>query len=288
MNINDAIKNYLEWKEIRSPKAAKTYKPYLNRLSEYVINKDTMLLRDKDIVEYNRVQAIKCNPPGIAYSCRVLKNFFRYLNSVQESRVNPFLIQEPKYAKKQRIGVSDEEFKAMCATLNAWELNDLQKLTALHMLYDTGIRVSELCDLDVNQISSTDNFTSIETKKNKQTRWIMWCKDFHHDTLLRWLGSRICLNQKSSLFLSLDERYGRERVTPRTVERWVREIAENAGIEKRVTPHMFRHAKAHRMKAAGADLKDIQMMLGHVSPYSALIYLNFDKHEMLNNAQKYL
>ena len=42
------------------------------------------------------------------------------------------------------------------------------------------------------------------------------------------------------------------------------------------------------MKARGADLKDIQMMLGHVSPYSALIYLNYDKNEMLANAQKYL
>lgn len=51
---------------------------------------------------------------------------------------------------------------------------------------------------------------------------------------------------------------------------------------------MFRHAKAHKMKVSGADLKDIQIMLGHVSPYSALLYLNFDKNEMLANAEKYL
>ena len=175
----------------------------------------------------------------------------------------------------------------MCATLNPWELSDLQKLTILHILHDTGVRVGELCDLDVNQISSTENFTSIETKKNKNIRWIMWEKDFHQNTLLRWLGSRICINQKPGLFLSLDKR-GRERITPRTVERWVKEIAQKAGITKRIHPHMFRHAKAHRMKADGADLKDIQMMLGHVSPYSALIYLNFDKNEMLANAQKFL
>lgn len=286
MQIKQAIKDFLDWKITRSPRASVIYKPYLERFSEYK-DKDTKEITDRDIVEFNNLLRIKYNPPTIAYSCRVLKNFFRYLNATQQSSVNPFLIQEPKYAKKQRIGVSDEEFKAMCATLNPWEVNDLQKLTILHLLHDTGVRVSELCDLNVSQISSTENFTAIETKKNKQTRWIMWSSSFHKDMLLRWLGSRICLNQKPYLFLSLG-RAGRERITTRTVERWVKEIAKNAGITKRIHPHMFRHAKAHKMKASGADLKDIQMMLGHVSPYSALIYLNFDKNEMLSNAQKYL
>jgi len=288
MPITKAINNYLDWKLIRSPKAAVTYKYHLHRLADYCDDKDTRNISNEDIVRFNHMLSKKFNPPGVAYSCRVLKNFFRYLNSVQESTVNPFLIQEPKYAKKQRIGVTDEEFKAMCSVLNPWELTDLQKLTVLQFLYNTGVRVSELCDLNVEQISSTENFTSIETKKNKQLRWIAWREDFHKNTLLRWLGSRICLNKKPNLFMALDEKQGRERITPRTIERWIRDIAQKAGIKKNVTPHMFRHAKAHRMKADGADLKDIQMMLGHVSPYSALIYLNFDKNEMLANARKFL
>lgn len=286
MEISLAINNYLEWKAIRSPKAAVVYKHYLYRFSEF-INKLTTEVTDRDIVAYNQYLSTICNIPTVAYSCRILKNFFRYLNSTRVSDVNAFLIQEPKYAKKQRIGVSEEQFKAMCSTLNPWKLNDLQKLTVLHLLHDTGIRVSELCDLNVDQMSSTDNFTSIETKKNKQTRWIMWSKEFHHDIFLRWLGGRICLNQNQNLFLSLDEP-GRKRITPRTIQRWLKDIAIKAGIEGRIHPHMFRHAKAHKMKASGADLKDIQMMLGHVSPYSALTYLNFDKNEMLTNAQKFL
>lgn len=286
MEIKQAIQNYLEWKVLRSPRAAVIYKPHLYRLSEFR-NKNVNEITDRDIVEFNQHLAIKHNPPTIAYSCRVLKNFFRYLNAIQESTVNPFLIQEPKYARKERIGVSDEEFKAMCDALNPWDLKDLQKLTVLHMLRDTGIRVAELCELNVDQISSTENYTSVETKKNKQTRWIMWSESFHKDMLLRWLGSRISLNQKPSLFISLDKT-GRERITTRTVERWIKAIAEKAGIKKSIHPHMFRHAKAHSMKANGADLKDIQMMLGHVSPFSALMYLNFDKNEMLANARKYL
>lgn len=286
MIFNQAVTNYLDWKVIRSPRAAEVYKPYLVRLSEFK-NADTKEIKDKDIVEFNHHLSTVNNPPTVAFSCRILKNFFRYLNSIQESSVNPFLIQEPKYAKKARVGVTSEEYLAMCATLNPYEMSDLQKLTVLHILHDTGVRVGELCDLNVNQISSTLNYTSIETKKNKNIRWIMWEQDFHKNTLLRWLGSRICINQKPSLFISLDKS-GRERITSRTVERWVKEIAKKAGITKRIHPHMFRHAKAHQMKAKGADLKDIQMMLGHVSPYSALIYLNFDKNEMLANARKFL
>lgn len=286
MVIDQAIKNYLDWKVIRSPRAAEIYKSYLQRLMTFR-NMDTKDMKNTDIVEFHRFLSTKNNPPTVAYSCRILKNFFRYLNSIQESSVNPFLIEGPKYSQKPRVGVTEDEFRAMCATLNPYELHDLQKLTILHMLYNTGVRVSELCELDVSQISSTENYTSVETKKNKRIRVIAWAEDFHRDILIRWLGSRICLNQKPSLFLSLDKA-SRERITPRTVERWIREITEAAGITKTITPHMFRHAKAHRMKARGADLKDIQMMLGHVSPYSALIYLNYDKAEMLANAQKYL
>ena len=286
MVIDQAIKNYLDWKVIRSPRAAEIYKSYLQRLMTFR-NMDTKDMKNTDIVEFHRFLSTKNNPPTVAYSCRILKNFFHYLNSIQESSVNPFLIEGPKYSQKPRVGVTEDEFKAMCATLNPYELHDLQKLTILHMLYNTGVRVSELCELDVNQISSTENYTTVETKKNKRIRVIAWAEDFHRDILIRWLGSRICLNQKPSLFLSLDKS-SRERITPRTVERWLREITATAGITKTITPHMFRHAKAHRMKARGADLKDIQMMLGHVSPYSALIYLNYDKAEMLANAQKYL
>lgn len=286
MVIEQAIKDYLDWKVIRSPRAADIYKSYLRRLMNFR-NVDTKNMKNTDIVEFHKFLATKNNPPTVAYSCRILKNFFRYLNSIQESSVNPFLIEGPKYSQKPRVGVTDDEFNAMCKTLNPYELHDLQKLTILHMLYNTGVRVSELCELDVNQISSTENHTCIETKKNKRIRVIAWAGDFHRDILIRWLGSRICLNQKQSLFLSLDKP-GRERITPRTVERWIREITTAASITKTITPHMFRHAKAHRMKARGADLKDIQMMLGHVSPYSALIYLNYDKAEMLANAQKYL
>lgn len=284
--MQQAVTDYLNWKVVRSPRAAEVYKPYLVRLSNFK-DTDTKEISNNDIVEFNRELMTTHNLPTVAFSCRILKNFFRYLNSVQESNVNPFLIQEPKYAKPERIGVTDEDYRAMCATLNGMEAHDLQKLTILHLLYDTGMRVAELCDLNVNQISSTLNYTSIETKKNKHTRWVMWEKDLHHNILIRWLGSRICFNQKPSLFISLDKP-GRDRITPRTVERWVREIAKKAGITKRIHPHMFRHAKAHRMKARGADLKDIQMMLGHVSPYSALLYLNFDKNEMLANAMKFL
>ncbi len=286
MDIKLAVKNYLEWKAVRSPKAAIAYKLHLTRFAEYTC-KNTLELANTDIVEFNQCLALKYNPPTIAYSCRVLKNFFNYLNALKEAAVSTFFIQPPRYMRKIRVGVSDEEFHAMCATLNPYEVGDLQKLTILHILYDTGMRVGELCALDTKQISSVESYTSIETEKSKQMRWVFWKKDFHQNTLLRWLGSRICLNQYPSLFVSIDK-HGRERITQRTVQRWVKEIAKKAGITTRIHPHMFRHAKAHRMRAQGADLKDIQMMLGHVTPFSALLYLNFDKKEMLANAEKYL
>lgn len=286
MKLEKAANEYIRWKSIRSPRAALIYKPYILRFCQYR-KCDTRSITNQDVVNYIDLQSEKYNLPTIAYSCRVLKNFFRYLNSINESNVNSFLIQEPKYVKKQRIGITDIEFNLMLKTLNPLKADDLQKITILYLLYDTGMRVGELCDLNINQISSTENFTSIETKKNKQTRWIMWSEKFHKEIFLQWLGVRICLNQREALFISLDKP-GRNRVCPRTIQRWVKAIAKEAGINKNIHPHMFRHSKAHRMRAVGADLKDIQMMLGHVSPFSALMYLNFDKNEMLDTAKKYL
>lgn len=322
MKISEAIADYLDWKAIRSPRAAIIYKTHLVRLSDYFkmtsvqpiisdslpygrtgsINGsvmvhpiicstlqevDTKTISNQQIVSFVKYLESKCNPPTVAYSCRIIKNFFSYLNAIQESTIHTFLIQEPKYTLKERIGVSEQEFKAMCDTLNPWKLHELQKLTILHILHDTGIRVSELCGLTVDQISSTENYTAIKNMKNNNTRYIMWSMSFHKNTFLRWLGSRISLNQDKSLFLTLDQP-GRKKLIPRTVERWIEQISKKAGITKRIFPHMFRHAKAHYMRASGADLKDIQLMLGHVSTFSALRYLNYDKNEMLENAKKYL
>lgn len=110
----------------------------------------------------------------------------------------------------------------------------------------------------------------------------MWSGDAHQ-LLMRYIGTKICLNQNPALFS------GREgRITRRTIERWVKDTAKKAGIERRVHPHMFRHGKAHKMLRNGADLNDVKTILGHRTIVSTQTYTGLFPEEFERMASKYV
>jgi site-specific recombinase XerD len=283
MQLHQAIKEYLEWKAIRSPRAAEVYASYLERYNEWEV-RDTKKISAEDVVRFFTLIRDRYNPPTQSYFARVLKNFFKYLGARGVSKVNYLLIQEIKYRKFERDPITEKEFNAMMGMLNSWIYGDLLKICVIKMLYYTGMRLSEVCDLDLNQIETDRNYTYICNKKNSKRRWVMWPMEFHKDDFIRYLGVRICLNKKPPLFVTNAKR---DRVNKRTVERWFRELSDDAGI-RRVRPHDCRHGKAHRMRSKGADLQELQTMLGHASPMSCLHYLKLNKQEVLDMQNKFI
>lgn len=276
MNIQNAIVEYLQWKGSYAPAAAKAYSPCLKKFS---LGKNSLDdLNQMDVIRFIEQQSLRLKTVTVVWYVNILKDFFGYYRC----NVNPKLIRRPKFTAEPRQYVTEEEFAKINSVLNEWEYYQLQKKVAINLLWHTGIRVSELCDINLLDIENSKNSAKIITKKNKQYRWIMWSGEAHQ-LLVRYIGTKICLDQSPALFS-----YRGQRITRRTIERWVKDTAKKAGIERRVHPHMFRHGKAHKMLKYGADLNDVKTILGHRTILSTQAYTGLFPEEFQRVAEKYV
>jgi site-specific recombinase XerD len=264
------------------------YKIHLDRFNQVLKGKRVENITTADIVLYHQMMKIKYAPATIAYALVIIRNFLSFLKIQKITSIDPFVIKVPKFQSKRMPVASDEDITKMLLCLSDWTYTDVLKKLCLCLLRDTGMRVSELCDLNVSDIDTRNTYTMIVTKKSYGTRerLVMW-RDDTHQLLLKYLGVRISLNQTKPLLMSYTSR---KRVTPRTIERWVGELARKAHITTHITPHSFRHGKAHRMVAQGANVKEIQVILGHSedNPKASFQYLRLDTSESKKIAEKYI
>jgi site-specific recombinase XerD len=227
----------------------------------------------------------------VAYSARVIRNFFEFWKGRGEVSVNPKEIRSMKFANPHKNGVSESDFRRMTASLNEAFFDTLQKKLALHLLYDTGMRVSELCGLKVGDIEETKipkmRCAVIRRRKTFRYNVVMWGKETNR-LLNLYLGLRLCMDDVETDALFVARRKRNQHMATRTVERWVEELTKKVGIEAKITPHSFRHAKAHAVLNKSGNVRDVQAILGHSSPESSFNYLHVNKGQFLKIAHKYL
>lgn len=285
MELRDAIQKYLEWKSTHTSKAPVIYRIHLERFRKLIKKRVGKITLD-NVIHFYQVQKIKYSYANVRYSMTILKNFFKFCNAQRLSDLDPYLIRIPKNIPKPRIVATVGDVAKMCALCSELEFHSLRNRLIIEMLWSTGMRVSELCDLNISDIDTLKTFTTIQTKKNKSFGWIMWSTEAQR-LLIKYIGVRICLNQKPPLFIDLR---GRGRLTPRSVERIVKAIAMEAGLTKKITPHSFRHGKAHHMLSQGAGVKDIQVVLRHSedNPQASWHYIRLDKREFVKVAERWL
>ncbi len=282
------IKKYIEWKATYAPRAAVNYVIPLERFKK-MVHKDLSRVRLDDIVRFQNMVQDRYSPTSAAFAIIVLKNFFKFWKVQGKDVIDPYLIRIPRFTPKSHSAISCDDFRRMDELLDATEFYGLEKKVIVNLLWETGVRVSELCDLDVLHVDVQRRKALIVTKKNKKQRWIIWSEKTH-GILLKYLGIRICLNQQPALFIASEIGGRRERVSVRTVQRWVTEIARGAGILKKVSPHSFRHGKAHRILDLGGNPKHVQAILGHSenNPVTAFSYLRLNETEFEKIADQFL
>ena len=159
------------------------------------------------------------------------------------------------------------------------------------MLWDTGVRVSELCDLNISQIDESKRSAVINTKKTSNQRIIVWSEDTQY-YLMKYMAMRLELNKinnANALFVTGNKRDGwSQRMTTRSVQRMIKLNVNSVGIKEKITPHSFRHGWAHKRRDQNAPLAFIQRGLGHISPISTFIYEQYNDNEFVKNASSYL
>lgn len=289
-------REYLEYLEIergRSLKTVENYDRYLSRFLVFLkkdnpqnindeavrkfrlwLNRQTVGTKDKQITLKKRTQN---------YYLIALRGFLKYLVKREIRSLSPEKIELAKMGERSLDLISIEELKRLLDAPDKNNLKGLRDKAILELLFSTGLRVSELCALNADIDLKKDEM-SVRGKGDK-TR-VVFFSNSAKEAIKKYLSARKDLSE--ALFVSLGKtpnlRSGKQkaknrRLTARSIERIVKHYAIKAGITKKVTPHIIRHSFATDLLQNGADLRSVQMMLGHSSISTTQIYTHFtDKH----------
>ncbi len=292
--MKEIIKTYLEWKGTYASRAAINYRIWLHRFVEVCQEKRVEDYTITDFIIYRKWLETRYNPYTVQFATIVLKNFFMFCKNQNLSCLNPALIKLHRIMAKSHRAVSEKEYELILKTISNEghdEFRTNRDSLMIMLLWDTGVRVSELTDLELSQFDENKRSTVIKTKKTGYPRTIVWSEKTH-ELLKKYISLRLkrnALKGSSALFVGWKNGIGwTMRLTPRSVERLLKGYVQKANIQEKLSPHSFRHGWAHKRRDQNAPLAFIQRGLGHISPVSTFVYEQYKDVEFESSAQQYL
>ncbi|MBF0159224.1 MAG: tyrosine recombinase XerC [Magnetococcales bacterium] len=205
-----------------------------------------------------------------------IRSWFRFLEREQQLSQNPARLVATPHLPKRLPRAPDEEdtirlvesVPGVPEQASAWQqLRYGRDRAILELLYSSGLRVSELCGLDDQDVDSVAGTVRVRGKGNKER-----VVPVGRQALEAIAAYRQERGHGTALFVGL---HG-ERLLPREVQRLLQSVRRRAGLPEQVTPHALRHACATHLLQAGADLRSIQEMLGHSSLSITQKYTHLD------------
>jgi len=283
MDIQKAVKDYLDYLEIeknRSPLTRQSYERCLRKFVEFFRIKNVHDITESKIREF-RIQL--ADTPGIkkgtqAYHIIVLRNFLKYLIKRGVEVVSPDKIELPKVPPRQIRVLEYSDLERLLEAPKGNDLKSLRDKAILETFFSTGLRISELCALD--------RFINIERGeitvrgKGEKLRTV-FLSERAKKSIKGYLEKRV--DAEPALFLSLTKGENPRvigRIIPRTIQRLVDHYAKAAGLPQRVTPHQLRHQFATDLLMNGADLRSVQELLGHANITTTQIYTHVTNKEL--------
>lgn len=315
---------YLEIEKNRSPKTIENYRFYLSRFVDWYANKPAKDITLETVRQYrlwlNRLidvhgEPLKKNTQN--YHLIALRSFLKYLSKIDVKSLAPEKIELMKMPDRDITFLEGNDLhrilEAPVADIpgNILSTKPSEKIqvspkamialrdkSMLETLFSTGLRVSELAKLNIEDINlQKDEFTVLgKGGKNR----IVFLSEQARFWIRLYLQARHDMNPY--LFISHDKRRGNkikagkskgkmeavdEHITPRSIQRTVQKWAKAAGITKPVTPHTLRHSYATDLLQNGADIRSVQSMLGHSSITTTQIYTHITDKELRNVHKKF-
>ncbi len=292
ISFEQGIENYIKWKATHIKSAYSRYKIHLDKLREFTPSiRNLEDLTEMHIIDYhNHLETLNYADGTIAFSIRVIRSFIKFWNSRGCLSVIPDMIRPRKFLTPEQAVVDKEDFEQMSELLDESYIAELQRKLAIHLLWDTGMRVSEMTDLlieNLNQDKKGIRTATIKTKKTDRYNMVMWSKETER-LLKQYLGWRLGRTHPTDLLFIRTDKASKNGITTRTVERWVKQISNQAMIGKTITPHSFRHGKAHEILNNGGTAIDVQSILRHKNFNSSLHYMRLNESKYMERASKFL
>lgn len=293
MNWTSYIKSYQSYLKIERGMSKNTIENYsfdIERLRVYLdsngMDYSPVKITQEIIQQFIYTLSSQVNARSQARIISGLKSFFGYLIFEDYRADNPLeLIETPKIGRKLPDTLSIKEIDAIIAAIDLATNEGERNRAMLETLYGCGLRVSELVSLKISDLYFDEGFIKITGKGNKQ-RFVPigeLAKKYitvYQETMRVHIGSKKGFGDT----LFLNRRGG--QLTRAMIFTIIKDLAVKIGLNKKISPHTFRHSFATHLLENGADLRSIQLMLGHESITTTEIYLHLDRKfltEVINN-----
>jgi site-specific recombinase XerD len=291
MFISDLILDFIEYLEVeggRSAKTAENYRLYLERFVEFTDNMLVDKITTETIRKYrlwlNRYK--NYNDDELAtitqsYHLIALRGFLSYLSKRDIESLSPNKIELPKVARKQVTFLHYDEVENIIEQINSEDEIGLRDRAIIELLFSSGLRVSELINLNRDHINTARREFTVRGKGKKDRP--VFISESASEHVANYLASRhdnleplfISYSRNSEVNMTGNYR----RLTARSIQRIINKYTRIAGITKHVSPHTMRHSFATDLLMNGADIRSVQMLLGHSNISTTQVYTHVtDEH----------
>jgi site-specific recombinase XerD len=273
---------HIEIEKGRSLKTVENYDHYISRYLEFSKAKNPEDIDSTSVREFrlwlnrqsmgnNRATGKTVSRKKQNYYMIALRVFLKYLTRKNIKSMSAEEIDLAKVPERHLDLISNSELTRLLQASPGDDIKSLRDRSILELLFSTGLRVSELCSL-TNDIDFAQGEFSIRGKGGKIR--VVFISDEARSTLKKYLSLR--KDMSDALFVQLgSEMKDNNDIKPlarRSIERIVKQCAIKAGISKKVTPHVIRHCFATDLLSNGADIRSVQVMLGHANIATTQIY----------------
>ena len=294
MNWNSFLKSYQSYLRIERGLSKNTIDNYsfdIERLTLFLDNNQMEVspikISEETIQQFIYSVSKEVNPRSQARIISGLKSFFSYLIFEDYRQDNPLeLIESPKMGRKLPDTLSLSDIDKLIAAIDLCSNEGERNRAMLETLYGCGLRVSELVALKISDLFFEEGFIKITGKGNKQRfvpignvtqKYIEIYKNRIRPHL------NIQKGHEDTLFLN---RRGRQ-LTRAMIFTIIKDLAVKIELQKVISPHTFRHSYATHLLENGADLRSIQLLLGHESITTTEIYVHLDKKHLTQVLNKF-
>jgi len=288
---------YIEIERGRSLKTVENYDHYLSRFLDFLKTDSPENITDEKVREFrlwlNRQRAGRGRRENSAetlskktqnYYLIAIRAFLKYLARQEIKTLPAERIELAKTGERILDLITPAELRRLLDSPKGSGLKDLRDKAILELLFSTGLRVSELCSLKADIDLGADEF-SIRGKGGKVR--VVFLSETAKSAVKKYLNAR--KDMSDALFIQIGTELRKKTkdektmeagpLTKRSIERIVKQHAIKSGISKKVTPHSLRHLFATDLLSNGADIRSVQIMLGHSSISTTQIYTHItDKH----------
>ena len=286
-------KNFLKLERSLSDNSIDAYVNDINKLTSFLksINKDDIDYSDIDTIIIREFVEYLYNLGISSYSqARIIsgiKSFFNYLLIEEKIKINPTeLIESPKLDKKLPDTLNIEDIEKILSSIELDSFEGVRNRAIIETLYSCGLRVSELINLSYQNLYLDIGFIKVIGKASKERlvpigsaaiKYIKIYSDQHRKNI------KIKSGNEGFLFLN---RRG-SKISRNMIFIIIQKISKKINLEKKISPHTFRHSFATHMIEGGADLRAVQEMLGHESITTTEIYTHLNKEYLREVVKKF-